>query len=82
MVSGENLASPAMQREIAALQARAAAGGPIHGPVHVTTLTGGKALMIQGPLAGDGSSQVSANAVLALENQILPSTIGKVPGAN
>jgi RND superfamily putative drug exporter len=81
VVSGANLASPAMQHEIAALQARAAAGGPIHGPVSVTPLARGKALMIQVPLAGNGSSQVSTNAVLKLENQILPSTIGKVPGA-
>jgi RND superfamily putative drug exporter len=82
VVSGTSLASPAMQHEIAALQARAAAGGPIHGPVRVTPLANGKALMIQVPLAGNGSSQVSTNAVLRLENQILPATIGKVQGAN
>ena len=81
VVTGANLASPAMQHEIGALQARATAGGPIHGPVSVMTLASGKALMIQVPLAGNGSNQRSTNAVLTLENQILPSTIGKVPGA-
>jgi RND superfamily putative drug exporter len=82
VVSGSNLASPAMHREIAALEARAAAGGPIHGPVSVMPVAGGRALVIQVPLAGDGSSTVSTNAVVKLENQILPATIGKVPGAS
>jgi len=81
VVTGANLSSPAMQHEIGALQARATAGGPIHGPVSVMPLASGKALMIQVPLAGNGSNQRSTNAVLTLENQILPSTIGKLPGA-
>jgi RND superfamily putative drug exporter len=81
VVSGANLESPAMQREIAALRARAAAGGPIHGPVSASAVAGGKALVIQVPLAGNGSSKTSTNAVLTLENKILPATIGKVPGA-
>ena len=54
----------------------------IHGPVSATAVAGGKALVIQVPLAGNGSSKVSTNAVLTLENQILPATIGKVPGAS
>jgi RND superfamily putative drug exporter len=82
VVSGANLDSQAMQRQIAALRVRAADGGAIHGPVSVTPVADGKALVIQVPLAGTGSGTVSNNAVLKLENQILPSTIGKVPGAS
>jgi putative drug exporter of the RND superfamily len=82
VVSGSNLTSPAMHREITALETRAAAGGPIHGPVSVTPVADGRALVIQVPLAGNGASDVSTNAVVTLENQILPSTIGKVPGAS
>jgi RND superfamily putative drug exporter len=37
--------------------------------------------VIEVPLAGNGSSKVSTDAVLTLEDQILPATIGKVPGA-
>jgi putative drug exporter of the RND superfamily len=81
VVSGSNLESPAMQREIAALRARAAAGGAIHGPVSASAVADGRALVIQVPLAGNGSNRVSTDAVLTLENQILPATIGKVPGA-
>ena len=82
VVSGTNLESPAMQREIAALQTRAAAGGPIHGPVSASAVAGGKALVIQVPLAGNGSNKASDEALLSLQNQILPETIGKVPGAS
>ncbi len=82
VVSGSNLESPAMQKEITALRARAAAGGAIHGPVSASAVANGKALVIQVPLAGDGSSKASTDAVLTLENQILPATIGKVPGAS
>jgi RND superfamily putative drug exporter len=81
VVSGANLEGPAMQHQIASLQARAAAGGPIHGPVTESPVAGGKALVIEVPLAGSGSGKVSNDALLALENQILPATIGKVPGA-
>jgi len=82
VVSGINLESPAMQREIAALRTRAAAGGPIHGPVSASAVAGGKALVIQVPLAGNGSNKASDEALLSLQNQILPETIGKVPGAS
>ncbi len=81
VVSGSNLQSPAMQRQLAALQARAAAGGAIHGPVRASEVAGGKALVIEVPLAGNGSGKVSNDSLLTLENQILPATIGKVPGA-
>ena len=82
VVSGANLESPAMQREITALRARAAAGGAIHAPIRASAVADGKAVVIQVPLAGNGSGKVSNGALLTLENQILPATIGKVPGAS
>jgi RND superfamily putative drug exporter len=81
VVSGANLESPAMQRAIATLRIRAAAGGPIHGPVSASAVADGKALVIEVPLAGNGSNKASNDALLSLQNEILPATIGKVPGA-
>ncbi|HEY2313011.1 MAG TPA: MMPL family transporter, partial [Streptosporangiaceae bacterium] len=72
VVSGANLESPAMQKEITSLRTLAAAGGPIHGPVSATAVADGKALVIQVPLAGTGSGKVSTDALLTLENKILP----------
>jgi putative drug exporter of the RND superfamily len=78
VVSGAGLDSPAMQREIAALR-----GQPgIAGPVNVDPVAGGRALVIDVPLAGNGSSARSNDALLTLEDQVLPATIGKVPGAS
>jgi putative drug exporter of the RND superfamily len=82
VVSGSQLDSPAMAHELAVLRADARTGGAIHGPVGATTVAGGRALVLEVPLAGNGSSTVSNNALLTLENQILPATIGKVPGAS
>jgi putative drug exporter of the RND superfamily len=82
VVTGSDLEGPAMQREITALRARATAGGAIHGPVSASAVADGKALVIQVPLAGDGSNARSYTALQGLENQILPATIGKVPGTS
>jgi RND superfamily putative drug exporter len=83
VVSGSNLESPAMRGAVADLRAVAAKGGAaIHGPVSARTVAGGRALVVQVPLAGNGSSKASTHALLTLENQILPQTIGKVPGAS
>jgi len=82
VVSGSNLSSPAMAREITALRADAAHGGAIDGRVSVAPVADGKALVVEVPLAGNGTSKVSTDALLTLENKILPATIGKVPGAS
>jgi putative drug exporter of the RND superfamily len=78
VVSGAGLNSPAMQREIAALRHQAGAARP----VGVSSVAGGRALVIDVPLPGDGSSARSNAALLTLENKTLPATIGKVPGAS
>jgi len=83
VVSGSNLQGPAMHDAIAQLRAVAAKGsGAIHGPVSARAVAGGRAIMVQVPLAGNGSSKVSTHALLTLQNQILPQTIGRVRGAS
>jgi putative drug exporter of the RND superfamily len=78
VVSGTGLTSPAMQREIVALRDWPGIGGP----VSVSPVAGGRALVIDVPLAGNGTSTRSNDALLTLESRILPATIGKVPGAS
>jgi putative drug exporter of the RND superfamily len=78
VVSGASLGSPAMQREITALRDWPG----VAGPVNVDPVAGGRALVIDVPLAGNGSSARSNDALLTLEDQVLPATIGKVPGAS
>jgi len=82
VVSGSGLESPAMDRALTALRADASTSKAIDGPVSASYVAGGRGLVIQVPLAGNGASTVSTNALLTLRDQILPATIGTVPGAS
>jgi len=87
VVTGPGATGPRVMAEVAALQGRAATGGPIHEPVTATPVggpaggpAGSRALVVDIPLAGTGSDAVSDQALLTLRNQILPATLGRVPG--
>jgi putative drug exporter of the RND superfamily len=82
VVSGSGLDSPAMHRGLTALRADASTSPAIDGPVSASFVAGGRALVIQVPLAGNGTSTESTNALATLENRILPATVGTVPGAS
>jgi RND superfamily putative drug exporter len=82
VVTGDNLHSPAMAQELTALRQHATRAGPIRGPISATEVAGGKALVVQVPLAGSGSGKTSDSALLTLQNRVLPATIGRVPGTS
>src|SRR6516162_1267746 len=82
VVSGADVTGPKMLAAVDALRADAARGGAIHGPVTTTVIGGGRALVVDVPLAGNGTDTASDNALLTLRNQILPDTVGKVPGVS
>jgi putative drug exporter of the RND superfamily len=85
VVTGQDLTGPAMRDAIAAISARALAGGPtgaIRQPVTTAQVANGRALIIDVPLAGNGSNSASDTALLILRHQILPATLGKVPGVS
>jgi putative drug exporter of the RND superfamily len=87
VVTGTDLAGPAVRNAITGLQARASASGPIREPVTVTPEGGWagsrytvRALIVDVPLAGNGQDAASDSALLTLRNQALPATLGKVGG--
>ena len=82
VVTGQDLTGPKVTAAVGALRTRAASGGAIHAPVTVTVLGGGRALLVGVPLAGNGTNTASDNALVTLRNQILPDTLGKVPGVS
>jgi putative drug exporter of the RND superfamily len=84
VVTGSDLSGPAVTRAVAGLRARATPGGAIHPPVTTTVIAGGRGMVISVPLAGagTGTGTASDNALLALRDQILPSTLGTVPGVS
>jgi RND superfamily putative drug exporter len=85
VVTGNGISSPRMRTAVSALRAVAAGdpasrGGAIGGPVLATVLGGGRALLVEVTLAGNGSDTASYHALTTLESKILPETFGKVPG--
>ncbi len=83
VVTGRHLTGPAMQDAIIALKGRASADGPdgpIREPITATPVAGGRALIVNVPLAGNGTSSVSDQALLTLRNRVLPGTLGRVSG--
>ncbi len=80
IVTGTGLTSPQLRAAVTALQGRATASGPIRGPITATPIGGGRALMIDVPLAGNGSNTTSNDALTSLRSNILPTTLGKVSG--
>ena len=83
VVTGGDLTGPAMRHAIRTLKARASSdgpAGPIRGPVTVTQVANGRALIVDVPLAGNGTSSVSDEALLTLRNRVLPGTLGTVSG--
>jgi RND superfamily putative drug exporter len=76
VVTGAGLRGPAVQREVAALAARATATGPIRGPVTASVVDGGRGIVIEVPLAGNGSDRASYAALTELRDRALPDTLG------
>ena len=82
VVTGQDLAGARVRAALAALQKRALTSGPIRAPITVTPVASGRGLIVDVPLAGNGSNSVSTNALLTLRNQVLPQTLGKVSGVS
>jgi putative drug exporter of the RND superfamily len=82
VVTGRDLTGPAMASALKALEHRASPHGAIRSPITAAAVAHGQALLVNVPLAGNGSDQASNNAVLDLRDHILPSTIGKVSGVS
>jgi RND superfamily putative drug exporter len=82
VVTGHDVTGPAVLDAIGALQARAVAGGrgAIHPPVTAAPVAGGRALVIDVPLAGNGGDAASTGALLSLRDKVLPATLGQVRG--
>jgi RND superfamily putative drug exporter len=88
VVTGTDVTGPKVTAAVDALRARVTDGGPaggavgglVHGPVTTTVLGGGRALLVDVQLAGDGTGTTSVHALQALRGQVLPATLGTVPG--
>jgi uncharacterized membrane protein YdfJ with MMPL/SSD domain len=74
--------APAFRQAVTALGAATAASGRGYGTVNVESNPARTAARVTVPLPGSGLDKQSTSALLALRNQLVPATIGKVPGAD
>ncbi len=80
VVTGSGLSGPAVRNAVTALEARASAHGPIREPINAAPVAGGRALVINVTLAGNGTDATSNAALLNLREAALPATLGRVSG--
>ncbi len=82
VVTGSDLGGRQVAEAVAALRGDVAATHGATPPPPVTTAVFGhdQVLVVSVPLAGDGTSATSNNALATLRDQALPDTLGKVPG--
>jgi RND superfamily putative drug exporter len=80
VVTGSDLHGTAMAAAVTALRHTASATGPVRQPVTAAYVAGGRAMIVNVPLAGTGTDARSNAALLSLRNTILPATLGRVHG--
>ena len=74
--------TPAFKHAISQLQAAAGASGQGYGKLSIDTTPAHTVARITLPLPGNGVDDTSNKALLTLRHQLLPTTIGKVPGVS
>ena len=72
----------AAQAQIAELKRQALASGEMLEPIDVDRSPDGSTFQVSIPLAGEGTDAVSDHALATLRNEIIPATIGTLPGAD
>jgi RND superfamily putative drug exporter len=73
--------TPRLRQAIANLKTRALASGEMSKPFHVDRSSDGSLVTVDVPLAGEGTDRSSNHALETLRSDILPATVGTVPGA-
>ncbi len=80
VVGARDVTAPAVAAGIAALERAALASGQMREPISVDVSASKRAARVDIPLAGKGTDTASNRALKVLRKQVIPSTIGRVPG--
>jgi uncharacterized membrane protein YdfJ with MMPL/SSD domain len=80
VISAPDVTAPQLTAGITALKRAALASGVMHQPISVDVSGSHQAARVTVPLAGKGTDDRSINALQRLRNEVIPATIGKVPG--
>ena len=81
VIQSPDTTSPTVTNAITALRNQALADGTAHQPVDITTNKAHTITTVAMPLAGNGSNQASKNALRNLRQNLIPTTVGQVSGA-
>jgi RND superfamily putative drug exporter len=73
-------AAPAVRDGIARLRTEAVATGLMAEPITVRSSPNGRVALVSIPLAGNGTDETSVRALEALREEVIPATIGSIPG--
>ena len=81
VVEAPDVNAPMMRAAIERLQERALATGRMHEPITVVVNDAGTVADITIPIEGKGADSVSNASLAVLRDEIVPNTVGGVPGA-
>ncbi len=81
VVKAPDVKTPEMQAAIQRLRQQALATGRMHEPITVEVNKDGTVANIAVPIDGKGTDSVSNASLAQLRNEIVPATVGAVPGA-
>ncbi|GAA2741783.1 MMPL family transporter [Kitasatospora cinereorecta] len=80
VVKARDIASPEMTTALADLRAKALASGRMHGPIDLQLHREANIAVLDIPLAGSGNDATSAAALTTLRDDVVATTVLKVPG--
>jgi RND superfamily putative drug exporter len=79
-VGADDISAPAVQQGIRDLREQALATGLMADPITVDESPNGRVALVSVPLAGAGTDEISFRALAALREDVVPATVGAVPG--
>ena len=81
VIEAPDVSSAQATNEIAALKTEAVATGEASGPIETRTNAANTVTVVDIPLPGDGTDAISFRALDRLRRQVIPATVGRIPGA-
>jgi RND superfamily putative drug exporter len=82
VVTANDVAAPGVNAGVAALSREVARSGQMGGPVVEAISPDRTVAIVTVSLAGSGTDATSTSALAALRDQVIPSTVGRVPGTS
>ena len=79
-VKADDVRAEPVREAIAELERQALASGQMQSPIEVEASPDSTVATVEIPLAGDGTDEVSKDALATLRDELLPQTVGQVDG--